>query len=211
MNKSYVVLSFIVFLIFNCINAFSETGGIGTADFYKYNVKFMQQINTDNITDNNSVNTIESNLGNVNDNNSINTLESNLRNVIDNESTNIVDNNSSNIRNNISRGNIITNTNVNVNYDTAQWLERIEVSDYTPDAGDTITIEGFGWNPNNYRDGIEITLSGGGGSDLRVGRIVPDNSGNFKIKYKLPKSYKYNDIIEVRCNGNAVALLQIQD
>ena len=179
MNKSHIVLSFIVFFILNCINAFSESGGIGSANFYEYNVKFIEQMNIDNLTDNDSANTIENNLGNIG--------------------------------NNSSRRDIITNTNVNVISDNSQWLERIVVNDYTPDAGDTITIEGFGWNPNNYSDGVEITLSGGGTSDLRVGKIIPDNNGYFKIKYKLPKSYKYNDIIEVRCNGEVVALLQIKD
>lgn len=205
MKKSYIVLSLIIFLMFNCIVAFSQLGGIGSYDFYGNSSKFILQRNQDNLSDNNTINTVLSNLGNLSDNSSSNIIQSNLRNDVND---NITENPNSNI-NNISNNN--TNVNVSSNFDNYQWLERVVVSDYEPDAGDTITIEGYGWNPNNYSNGIEITLSGGGGSDLRIGRIVPDNEGYFKIKYKLPKSYKYNDIIEIRCNGEAVALLQIKD
>lgn len=194
MKKNYIIFSLILFLIFNCVIAFADLGGIG---FYGYgnSSKFVLQRSQDNVSDINTSNTIQSNLGNNVDDN----ISENLDNEINNTGSNNLNNDA------------CTNVNVSPDFDNYQWLERVVVSDHEPDAGDTITIEGYGWNPNTYTDGIQITLSGGGASDLRIGRIVPDKEGYFKIKYKLPKSYKYNDIIEIRCNGEAVALLQIKD
>lgn len=223
MKMKYEIIIFFMLLIFCCGVGFCELNGIGSYNFMKN--KFINQLNTDNLTSN-STNVIQSNLSNVVDNNSVdNGVAVNSDNMTDNNTLIPISNNLDNGLNNslrrrtpITSPNIGLNTNGNANLntnntisDTSQWLERIEVSDYKPDAGDTITIEGFGWNPNAYRDGIEITLSGGGSSDLRIGRIVPDSNGHFKIKYKLPKTYKYNDVIEIRCNGEAVALLQIND
>jgi hypothetical protein len=95
------------------------------------------------------------------------------------------------------------------------WLERIEVSDTTPKAGQTITIEGFCWDPYKYADGIEIILrnSSGSSANLTKGKVVPDEDGNFKIKVKLSKTYKYGDIIEILCGDetNPRELLKIED
>ena len=116
----------------------------------------------------------------------------------------------------------------NISIEPNQWLEKIEVSDYTPHAGDEITIKGYGWYPtgsNDYENTVEIVLrvgSSGTGSgtdtttsgavtDIFVGRIMPDENGYFEAEIRLPDALRYNDLVYIQCNGFDRAVLYIRD
>ncbi|MDY6820256.1 MAG: hypothetical protein SVN78_01365 [Deferribacterota bacterium] len=103
----------------------------------------------------------------------------------------------------------------NVSIEPNQWLERIEVSDYTPHAGDEIIIEGYGWYPtssNDYDNTVEIILRNrNGGEEITVGRIMPDENGHFEAELRIPDSFQYNDVVEIICNGVVKEILYIRD
>lgn len=103
----------------------------------------------------------------------------------------------------------------NVSIEPNQWLEKIEVSDYTPHAGDEITIKGYGWYPtesNDYENTVEIVLRmSSGGGDITVGRIMPDENGYFEAEIRIPDSLRYDDIVYIQCNGDDKAILYIRD